>query len=404
MKRILQIAALLLTAVSCEIHFDLDNVSEPRMYVQYLPSPDSAYIEIAYAEPAFGNISNEKYVFLDSDLGISVNGQDVPVNYLSEQETIELGFKAPDGGISNVRYAKVLAPKALMPGDKIDLRLDGRGVKTAFASTSIPPRPAISDVTVSPVQADSSEAFKVVMQLQENVPDDHYYGLKALIRTTTVIAHNKLDQPSEDAPEPLAENGFPGIPGIPGLPDIPGMPEDIVVDTLVQTFYTIAGQLASTADLNSLDLDGFANINYYNGFLESGIFGAQPMMLLPGKMFTDGAYSFYINSLDSSLWGSGLDFSTGGDTLINGPVSEDGPAVFSIVLSRKNEFRLELYRLSDELYNYCKARYLETFNMLSNFGVTPPNFTYTNVYNGLGIVGGLCGTVTPWYEITAPEN
>ena len=40
------------------------------------------------------------------------------------------------------------------------------------------------------------------------------------------------------------------------------------------------------------------------------------------------------------------------------------------------------------------------FNMLSNLGLSPPNFTYTNVHDGIGIVGGLNLTRSEWYNLT----
>ena len=61
-----------------------------------------------------------------------------------------------------------------------------------------------------------------------------------------------------------------------------------------------------------------------------------------------------------------------------------------------------MYRLSEELYNYCKAQYLGTFNILSNFGVTPPNFTYTNIHDGIGIVGGISEACSDWF--TLPDS
>ena len=46
--------------------------------------------------------------------------------------------------------------------------------------------------------------------------------------------------------------------------------------------------------------------------------------------------------------------------------------------------------------------------MLSNFGVTPPNFTYSNIVGGIGIVGAMSVTTSDWqtlseYELTAEE-
>ena len=70
-----------------------------------------------------------------------------------------------------------------------------------------------------------------------------------------------------------------------------------------------------------------------------------------------------------------------------------------IIVSSKTEYRMELYRLSEELYNYCKAQYLGNFDMLSNFGVSPPNFTYSNIRGGIGITGAMSSSFTPWYTV-----
>ena len=77
----------------------------------------------------------------------------------------------------------------------------------------------------------------------------------------------------------------------------------------------------------------------------------------------------------------------------------DIPQTETLVLVDNAQYVVELYRLSEELYNYFKAQYLMEFNMLSNFGVTPPNFTYSNVLGGLGIVGGISGVRTQWLEL-----
>ena len=395
------LCAMILALASCEIRFELDNVTEAKMYVEYLPSPDSPYMEIAFAEPAFKSVSKDPYEFRDSDLNVTVNGKQADISYIDLDTAVELGL-AYHGG--NTRYARAILGEGFKPGDNIELRLEGRGVKPAHAYTSIPQRPEIKEVTMTPVEVDSSEAIKVVMRLAANVSDNEYYGLKAAIRTTTISAHSPYlytDDGEEEGEQPMSTAAL-----------IPGLPVDVEIDTLVTVYYSIAGQLASTADLNSLDLDAFANVQYVNGMIGTGIFSSEPMMLLPGKMFKDGTYSFYINSLDTTVWTPSLIFTPNDDIPYELPVTipgegdgddeplEDVP--FYMVLSQKNELQLELFRLTDALYNYCKARYLESFNMLSNFGVTPPNFTYTNVYDGLGIVGGLCGVVTPWYPIPEP--
>jgi hypothetical protein len=129
------------------------------------------------------------------------------------------------------------------------------------------------------------------------------------------------------------------------------------------------------------------------------MFTSESMMLLGGKMFDSDSYSFYINSLDGSAFGGsvGIDFTPDDLSVLK---DWDGESPIFLLLGGKSELRLELFRLSEELYNYCKAQYLGNFNMLSNLGLSPPNFTYTNVHDGIGIVGGLNLTRSEWYNLT----
>jgi hypothetical protein len=180
--------------------------------------------------------------------------------------------------------------------------------------------------------------------------------------------------------------------------------------------YTTAGQIASTADINKLDLDGFMSVNYKDGMVESGMFSGEPMMLLTDKMFDGSTYSFYINSIDSFSWADfdidfdidGIDDSyvTNTDEMPDFPddyedpgEGEDEPYYIYFIVSESQEVQMEVFRLSEELFNYCKAQYLMNFNMLSNFGLSPPNFTYTNVSGGVGIVGGISSVKTIWFDV-----
>jgi hypothetical protein len=89
---------------------------------------------------------------------------------------------------------------------------------------------------------------------------------------------------------------------------------------------------------------------------------------------------------DGDEWGPG---DAGNGEEGDDPSYQEEQPLMRIPIGSKTYYTLTLFRLSDELYNYCKAQYLIDFNMLSNFGVTPPNFTYSNIYGGLGVVGGL---------------
>lgn len=386
----LKISVLLAFAAalwSCEIPFALDDVSEPVIYLQYIPAGggEAPGMRLAYADPAFGKDSGKRYSLSAGDVSISVNGKAMPL----DDSQIE-----SDGNMFTLRPGCRFAP-----GDQVRVEVKGHGVKDVHAETTVPQMPEIASVGLEKVQRDSSEATRVLMTLPSAVSDRDYYGLKTAIRTTAVSMT------------------VPKMPSMPQFGPTAAFPLPVQLDTTVSVIYTTAGQIATTADINNLDLDGFASISFENGFISSGLFRGEPMMLLSSRRFDGAEYSFYVNSLDSFSW-SDIDFDFDFDEPDEpvDPVDPEEPEEPEepempdpkILISSKQEIRLELYRLSDELYNYCKAQYLVSFNMLSNFGVTPPNFTYSNIVGGIGIVGAMSVTTSDWqtlseYELPAEE-
>lgn len=387
--KVLKIGVLLAFAAalsSCEIPFALDDVSEPVIYVQYIPAggSDAPGMRIAYADPAFGKDDGKRYSLSAGDVLISVNGKAMPL----DDSQIE-----SDGNMFTLRPGCRFAP-----GDKVRVEVKGHGVKDIHAETTVPQMPEIASVVLEKVQRDSSEATRVLMTLPSAVSDRDYYGLKTAIRTTAVSMT------------------VPKMPPMPQFRPSAAFPLPVQLDTTVSVIYTSAGQIATTADINNLDLDGFASISFENGFISSGLFRGEPMMLLSSRRFDGAEYSFYVNSLDSFSW-SDIDFDFDEPVLPDEPEIPDEPDEPvdpeepeepempdpKILISSKQEIRLELYRLSDELYNYCKAQYLVSFNMLSNFGVTPPNFTYSNIIGGIGIVGAMSVTTSDWQTLSEFE-
>ena len=71
-----------------------------------------------------------------------------------------------------------------------------------------------------------------------------------------------------------------------------------------------------------------------------------------------------------------------------------------ICYSIVSEYRFEILRLSPEFFYYAKALYQSNFYFLSNIGLTPANFTYTNVDGGLGFVGAECRTLSDALVLT----
>ena len=144
------------------------------------------------------------------------------------------------------------------------------------------------------------------------------------------------------------------------------------------------------------------------------------MALLSSRQFDGNTYTFYLNAsysfFDDILDGMGdydggtsepdytdyPDYTDDNEEPEDEPDVPDEPTEYKIPIGSKTWYQLEVYHLSEELYNYCKAQYLKDFNILSNFGVTPPNFTYSNISGGIGIIGGI-SRFTP-EKVPDPDN
>ena len=52
---------------------------------------------------------------------------------------------------------------------------------------------------------------------------------------------------------------------------------------------------------------------------------------------------------------------------------------------------------------YAKAQYQSNFDFLSNMGLTPANFTYSNIRGGIGLIGAISTTRTEPFIIEKPD-
>lgn len=358
---------LTFSAYACEIPFELDNVSSPAIYVEFLPSApyNTLTFNVGYADPAFGKPSGLHPIDI-ADISVTCNGKAVGIS----QDCIRNG--------NMLTAATDLA--GLKSGDRIEIRVKSDFAPQAWASTVIPPMPEISSVRMERASGDSaSTAKRVTVTLSSDVADGEYFGMRILEKRTIITA---ITDPTYYAPL------------------------TVVRDTSVSYVYRLPGQIASREDLNSLDLDAFANAYYTGGPTEEGKLVTGAMMLMTSRQFDGNAYTFYIDRggfdpgvlfPDDFDFPDDFEFPEGDDFY---PDTDEVPGQY--VILDNTDYVVEVYRLSEELYNYCKAQYLMNFNMLSNFGVTPPNFTYSNVRNGLGIMGGISGVRTEW--LPDPDN
>lgn len=333
---------------SCEIPFSIDDISEPRYMIECAPVPgdESFALKLSYADPAYGERLTELYNFDISCLSISADGK--------ELDTRPLVWERQGNTIRTTIHP------GLQPGSEFSVKYDGPGLPAASASTVIPEAPRIDGVSIVP--ADDSEegrSRRITVTMARPVEDGEYYGIQITVR-------------------------------------------EEINDQSVSESYPTPGQMATMADLNKLDLDAFAKVRYEYGSLVNDTGDYYPrkqLTLLTSRQFDSDSYSFVVNS-NFSIFDI-FNIPSGTETPdIEFPGMPETP--LPVTVSTKTWYEVEMFRLSEELYNYCKSQYLMNFNMLSNFGVTPPNFTYSNILGGIGIVGGLSRTSTG--PIPDPED
>ena len=61
-------------------------------------------------------------------------------------------------------------------------------------------------------------------------------------------------------------------------------------------------------------------------------------------------------------------------------------------------YRVELYRLTPELYNFFKSVNDSNNNSTANYGISFVRPSYTNIYNGIGVMGGYAMTKSNWIK------
>jgi hypothetical protein len=59
-------------------------------------------------------------------------------------------------------------------------------------------------------------------------------------------------------------------------------------------------------------------------------------------------------------------------------------------------YYVELYRLTPELYNFFKSVNDSKNNSTANYGISFVRPSYTNIYNGIGVIGGYAMTKSNW--------
>lgn len=116
-------------------------------------------------------------------------------------------------------------------------------------------------------------------------------------------------------------------------------------------------------------------------------------MLLPDKEFYQNLYFWDDEKIQGKEYTLRLNTSYGADYETDYEWGEEKEHVVC-----KKQYRISLYSLSEECYRYLKSLNDQHSNQLTSSELAPIRPTYTNVRNGLGLVGGCRLMQTDWMD------
>jgi len=355
MKRILTLSALGLLLSACEIPFEIEQKGEPQIYVQCIAGNGSIYVTPQYAAP-IGQPMRDNISF---DVDLQVNGEDV-ATFSEDGKTF---------------YNHTL----LREGDEVSVKVKADGVQPASGHTQYVADPFITDLSLEMVPTDEedgiSNTVKVGIKLDEEPSPDEHYGLQIICRTQSIYSDRSVEE---------------------------------------NTFYIIPSYIRDESETWGIDLEDYIQVNF-DGQRLGGNTEYKPLTLIPPKRIQGDSYYFYLGGYDEEMLNQIRNNMPEGDTgmagggIISGDVGEGGPTEGGgeggeeggderILVVQRAQYKFILYRMSDEFFYFFKALYQSNFDFLSNMGLTPANFTYSNVSGGLGMVGaaGSCTAETDW--------
>ena len=357
-SRISALLALLVLA-SCEYNFQMESTASPLLYVQCVPRDGNTAIQVRYAAPAAGKVDIPA-AFQPSAVVLNINGTAQP---LTEDEQ------------SRILHCNT----ALRPGDKVSVQVSGNGLPDAAGESTVPPVPFIQDISWEKVQADTILATRVTLILDHAPTREEYHGIQIFCRTFSLWQD-----------------------------------EDGRTWTDESERYIAPGRSLTPLRSGTLDFEDYVQLNFQDGLVSgsvSGKPGEEPLTLLAADQFDGAQYIFYINSADLDLlyafagralpgesgWGEidwnkiseGSEHQPGSASTEEKEEEDDDDEGWPRLLYELTQYQIILYRFSSEFYYYAKAQYQSNFDFLSNMGLTPANFTWSNISGGLGAIGAV---------------
>ncbi len=347
----------------CEYDFPLKSIGdEDRLSVVAVANQDGTmFINVETAVPINKYAPGERADTSLTKLELTVNGQ--------RSRLFRLDSLYGESSLSTLRFWQ--AAEAVRPGDEVSIAAQGATTKEVTASFKMPSAPVISKVEAYvqvneyPELADlglfdsavKTQMFKVTLA---DASEDDYYGIQLLLDSKSIFIAEDTD---------TVRNA--------------GISYADVQDA-------VSGNSAISYETNrffAADYDGITANRYVYG---------NRIFLFSGSVLRDGTVEF------GSYYSPSVSYSGIQQRWVQDPETGEYSEMDGVKYSYTvdNRYRIVLYKVSDEFYHYCKSLYMIENNLFAEVGLSPTNFSYTNISGGFGVLGGLSATQSDW--IPAP--
>lgn len=337
MKRLISILAAILLATACEYEFKLQPGSmENCVFVECLPSgADTTFIYTSLALPAYGKPQKDSILRIE-EMKLLVDGK--------EKELKSITRKAKNSYTNDTEQCWYVAGE-IKAGSKVKFEVKAEGTEKASAETQVPGTPAISSVkldTLSVVNDGNDFAYLSIEPMFKEISG--YYGIQVIVQSRWTITfegetiRDEIDETDAYFTRPY-ESSF----------------EEVEGSDMFYTRYNGSRVTASGPEIYVMTEDQIKGKKFY----------------ISGYADGESEYDEYDYDEETGKW----------------------TAIGKAHMSSRHRYKIKIYSLSPEFYRFAKARYLSRNNELAGAGLAPANFTYSNVSNGLGILGGIS---TPW--------
>ncbi len=336
-SKLFSIALAALALCSCEERFELKgSAGKPRMYVEcYAGLSDTTFLSVYKAVPVNGKPS-EASDFTVKAMSLSINGIPVHLDTLGD-------------------YTRPYTTAPIPAGSTLEFSLETEETAPVSASTVMPDKPAFTvEQKIIETPGNFIRFRQFNLTFQKGLEEGEYYGIA--IRHKTIYEHpDSADTWDTTFTEP---------------PITLGATPDASAQTARQVEVEILG-CPEDVSMAIFSADDF------------------PYGTVSASIIDD----FFIPDFDPTEF-EGPEEPSEGEEPGEDPGDEIPAESDETVVT--HSYQIMVFKLSEETYGYFGALNNQQSNFLAMLGLSSPNYAYTNVSGGYGILGAMTLTESPW--------